>query len=40
MVKEDILLEKDLRECWDASVDYNKPAGFDSGISFEDFFKK
>lgn len=24
MVKEDILLEKDMRECWDASVDYNK----------------
>lgn len=32
--------EQDMRECWDASVDYNKPAGFDSGISFEDFFKK
>lgn len=35
-----IYTEKDMEECWKASMDYNKPAGFDSGICFKDFLEK
>lgn len=32
--------EEDMRNCWGASYEYNKPAGFDSGINFKDFIKQ
>lgn len=36
---ERVYTEEDMKECWDASVNYNKPAGFDSGINFKEFLK-
>ena len=31
--------EEDLRKCWKACLDFNKPAGGDSGINLEDFIQ-
>jgi hypothetical protein len=31
--------EEDLRKCWKACLDFNKPAGGDSGINLEDFLQ-
>ncbi len=31
--------EEDLRKCWKACLDFNKPAGSDSGINLEDFIQ-
>ena len=31
--------EEDLRKCWKACFDFNKPAGGDSGINLEDFIQ-
>ena len=31
--------EEDMKKCWDACLDFNKPAGFDNGISFNEFLK-
>jgi len=31
--------EEDLRKCWKACLDFNKPAGVDSGINLEDFIQ-
>lgn len=29
--------EEDMRECWRACLNFNKPAGLDSGINYQDF---
>jgi hypothetical protein len=29
--------EDDMRECWRACLNFNKPAGLDSGINYSDF---
>jgi hypothetical protein len=29
--------EEDMKKCWDACLDFNKPAGFDNGIPFNEF---
>jgi hypothetical protein len=29
--------EEDMRECWRACLNFNKPAGLDSGINYSDF---
>ena len=29
----------DMKKCWDACLEFNKPAGLDSGINFKDFIK-
>jgi hypothetical protein len=31
--------EEDMKKCWDACLDFNKPAGFDNGIPFNEFLK-
>jgi hypothetical protein len=31
--------EEDMKKCWDACLDFNKAAGFDNGISFNEFLK-
>jgi len=31
--------EEDMRECWRACLNFNKPAGLDSGINYSDFIK-
>ena len=29
--------EEDMKKCWDACLDFNKPSGLDSGINYKDF---
>jgi len=29
--------EEDMRECWRACLNFNKPAGLDSGINYSDY---
>ena len=29
--------EEDMKKCWTACRDFNKPAGLDSGINYQDF---
>jgi len=29
--------DEDMRECWRACLNFNKPAGLDSGINYSDF---
>ena len=29
--------EEDMRECWRTCLNFNKPAGLDSGINYQDF---
>jgi hypothetical protein len=29
--------EEDMRECWRACLNFNKPSGLDSGINYSDF---
>ena len=29
--------EEDMKKCWNACLDFNKPAGLDSGINYQDF---
>jgi hypothetical protein len=31
--------EGDMRKCWEACLDFNRPAGSDSGINFENFIQ-
>jgi hypothetical protein len=30
---------EDMKKCWNACLDFNRPAGFDNGIPFEEFIK-
>jgi hypothetical protein len=32
--------EEDMKECWNACFQFHKPAGFDSGINFNDFIEQ
>jgi len=32
--------DEDMKECWNACFQFHKPAGFDSGINFNDFIKQ
>ena len=29
--------EEDMKKCWNACYDFNKPAGLDSGINYQDY---
>lgn len=29
--------EEDMLQCWNACLDFNKPAGLDSGINYKDY---
>ena len=31
--------EEDMKKCWNACYDFNKPAGLDSGINYQDYIK-
>lgn len=32
--------KEDMKACWTACLDFNKPAGFDNGVNFDDFIKQ
>jgi hypothetical protein len=32
--------EEDMKKCWDASFNFHRIAGFDSGINFNDFIEQ
>jgi hypothetical protein len=32
--------KEDMKECWNACFQFHKPAGFDSGINFNDFIEQ